>query len=256
MVVDSAPDGMASVTPLAVTLPPLGPIEPVTPASSARCSETAPPPHASTAAHASLSEHVAILAGLQQPTQAFTGRGALPGAPNGSALASFRTRDTDSTFRQFALVDQQPTFAFSRVSNTPSFAFGNMVLDLNDQSYGGGAQLAAFTRDNQAAILASNYILPIQFLDTYPDTTEIFSVDPSLSAEVGHAFDLNTCGGCHFHETPANVFQVSSRALGAESALSPFLTGRARFYLGTGLPLGHFNELERRAAFLRDLVCP
>jgi hypothetical protein len=201
------------------------------------------------------------LAGLQQLTQGFTARGLVPSAPNGSALISLRTRDPATFQRQFALTSQ-PSFISTRIANTPYF--GLRDPDPNDPCYGEGADLLQWVSDNQSAVRASRYILPYRFLDLYADPNNAFFTLPGFSDnELRHTFSMNTCSGCHSGETPALVFQVAPRMSGAESALSPFLTGQGnvlvagdRVGYSPAAPTRHFNDLERRASYLRDLVCP
>src|SRR5262249_46355347 len=76
-----------------------------------------------------------------------------------------------------------------------------------------------------------------------------------------HRFAMQTCGGCHGHETgtigPNAFIHIRPRAIGAESSLSGFLTGITvpgiQLYLPEPVT---FDELGRRAAVIEALLEP
>ena len=87
-----------------------------------------------------------------------------------------------------------------------------------------------------------------------------------IKAEVRHKFALQTCSGCHFHETGTPFKMVTNREAGQDSQLSKFLTGigypindavipNALDGGGTMVAVTHsFNELQARADKLTRML--
>lgn len=75
--------------------------------------------------------------------------------------------------------------------------------------------------------------------------------------EVRHKFALQTCAGCHGHETGAQFTHISHRAPGQASNLSKFLTGVGYpipdLFFGAALPHS-FNDLQHRATVLQRMT--
>src|SRR6185369_5709504 len=92
---------------------------------------------------------------LQTLTARFTGRGAAPGKPNGSALGQLRTNEIALSdpweLREFALSAADGFLHQDTVKLTPDFSF--------DQS----ATLGSLVNANEAAIIADQHTVPLTF---------------------------------------------------------------------------------------------
>jgi Concanavalin A-like lectin/glucanases superfamily len=191
---------------------------------------------------------------LQAITDRFTTRGAAPGRPNGSALGQVRSNDFftlgEWEFREFHLSATSGNLEPASPALTP------------DASFNGTDALARYINANQASILTETHTVPATF-EGQPFAAGSLITDffiwqaPGVDPEARHKFARNTCNGCHTSplETGTGVFQVQPRSLGQESFLSPFLTGTQVFDPFANV-LRNFNELDRRARKLHDLVCP
>jgi hypothetical protein len=65
-------------------------------------------------------------------------------------------------------------------------------------------------------------------------------------------FALATCNGCHAGETATDFVHINLRRRGEQSMMAEYLTGET--ILDPGGVTRTFNELSRRADFLRDLL--
>jgi hypothetical protein len=198
-------------------------------------------------------------AALQAITDRFTRRGAMPGRPNGSALAQFRTNEIDlgSIF-----IWELREFTFG--------AGGMLVPDTikltpDRPSFDFSQQLADFVNANEESILLERHDVPLTILDggmprpfltgaVFNDLSSWFS--PGITnPEARHKFALNTCNGCHSsQETNTPFLMVSPRVPGQEARLSPFLTGTTTFDPITGPRF--LNDLLRRNLDMRQFACP
>ena len=129
-----------------------------------------------------------------------------------------------------------------------------------DLSFNFTPTLGDFINNNEAAIIAETHVVPAT-LDGQP--FQAGAVTNNLGAWFGQGvnnnearfhFSLNTCNGCHSSETNTAFLQISPR-FGAQSELSPFLTGTIVFDPVTGQPRA-LNELNRRNRILHVRVCP
>jgi hypothetical protein len=190
-------------------------------------------------------------AALQAITDGFTARGALPGAPNESALIDIRTNEFAFDFRwqlrEFRL-DDSGSLVPAPLFQTP------------DQSFNFTASLASFINQNQASILAETHEAPL-FFGGQPFATgavfndiDVWDAPGILDNEARHKFSLNTCNGCHGGETNTGFLHVFPRFAGEESSLSGFLLGTTVSDPVTGEPR-RLAELSRRRTLLEALVC-
>jgi len=141
-------------------------------------------------------------------------------------------------YRSFALADES-------LVNVALF----QSPDIRDQR---SPDLISWVNQNQDDILADRHRVPLELLggDTRNlDWTGRGFEDP---IEVRHHFALATCNGCHGGETGTEFIHIDRRRRGEPTVLSDFLTGET--IVDPGGQMRTFNELARRADFLRDLL--
>ncbi len=195
-------------------------------------------------------------AALQVLTERFAGRGAFPHHPNDSAINTVRTNEIDFgnnglwELREFVLASDTGLLGPATVKLTPDLSFNNT------------ATLASFINANEASIIAETDIVPDQFMGNaflggavFNDFFTQWTAPGINNPEARFHFAVNTCNGCHSIETGVSFLQISPRFPGSEAFLSPFLTGTTVFDRITGGPR-NLNELARRAADLKQIVCP
>ena len=193
-------------------------------------------------------------AALQAITDRFTGRGARPGHPNGSAINSVRTNEI--AFGDNGVWELRQ-FGLSPVSGL----LEPQPVDLTtNASFNRSAALTSYINANQAAIIAETHVvptvfngLPFQGAAIFNDLTTWFA--PGTNPDARHHFALNTCNGCHSsQETGTSFLHISPRQPGGEAALSGFLIGAARTDPVTG-QTRVFDDLGRRKKDLESIVC-
>jgi hypothetical protein len=194
-------------------------------------------------------------AALQALTERFAGRGVRPSHPNGNAINAVRTNEIDLgnnglwELREFVLSPDTGRLVPATIKLTPALSFNN------------SATLASYINANQAAIIAETHTVPDEFQGAPFQAGAVFNDSftqwnaPGVNLEARHHFGLNTCNGCHSIETNTRFLMVFPRTPGFEASLSPFLTGTTAFDRISGTPRT-FNDLGRRAADLRPIVCP
>ncbi len=141
-------------------------------------------------------------------------------------------------YRSFAVIDES-------LVNVALF----QSPDVRDD---GRPELTSWVNENQEDILADRHVVPDELLggDTRNlDWTGRGFQDP---IEVRHHFALATCNGCHGGDTGTEFIHTDKRRRGETSVLSDYLTGET--IVDPGGQTRTFNELERRADFLRDLL--
>jgi hypothetical protein len=193
-------------------------------------------------------------AALQTVTEAFVGRNARPGHPNGSAINAVRTNEISFgdngvwELREFRLSPTTGQLDPVPVELTPR-------RELNNSN-----TLASFINANQAAIIADQHVVPAVFQGQPFQAGAIFNTlgawfAPGVNNEARHHLSLNTCNGCHASaETGVPFLQIFPRFQGNEAGLSGFLTGTTQFDPGNGQPRA-FNDLRRRNLDLKAIVC-
>jgi hypothetical protein len=173
---------------------------------------------------------------LQAITDRFSGRGARPSHPNGNAINAVRTNEID--------------FGTNGLWQLREFGFNNTDT------------LASFINANEVAIVAETHTVPEQFLGSpflggavFNDFFTQWNAPGINNLEARFHFAVNTCNGCHSTETGTFFLQITPRFPGNEASLSGFLTGISVFdpFAGVGRS---FNDLARRAADLKSIVCP
>ncbi len=141
-------------------------------------------------------------------------------------------------YRSFAVIDES-------LVNVALF----QSPDVRDD---GRPELTSWVNENQDDILGDRHVVPDELLggDTRNlDWTGKGFQDP---LEVRHHFALATCNGCHGGNTGTEFIHTDKRRRGETSVLSDYLTGET--IVDPGGQTRTFNELERRADFLRDLL--
>ena len=193
---------------------------------------------------------------LQAITDRFSGRGARPSHPNGSAINAVRTNEIDFgtnglwQLREFGLSADTGRLVPATIKLTPDLGFNNTDT------------LASFINANEAAILTETHTVPEQFGGSpflggavFNDFFTQWNAPGINNLEARFHFAVNTCNGCHSTETGTDFLQITPRFPGNEASLSGFLTGISVFdpFAGVGRS---FNDLGRRADDLKPIVCP
>jgi hypothetical protein len=164
------------------------------------------------------------LSELERVTTAYAGKGIAPAKGNGNALNQLRTDEIALTgpweLREFVLPQAGGLLTPVAVKVTP------------DISFNGTQKLADFMTANQAAILATNHDIPLEFQGPFRAASSI-NEKPEWSAPgftTGRArflVALATCSGCHGKETalaPFKFTHVDPRNAGEVAGISAFLT--------------------------------
>ena len=198
-------------------------------------------------------------AALQAITDRFTGRGAMPSRPNGSALSQLRTNEID--------------LSTNGIWELREFTFGaggmlvpdTVKLTPDRPAFDRTPLLGSFINANEESIVLERHDIPLTIRDGDVDRPflagAVFNDLSSWSApgvnnpEARHKFALNTCNGCHSsQETNTAFLMIFNRLPGQESFLSPFLTGTTTFDPVTGPRT--LNDLRRRNLDMRQFACP
>ena len=192
-------------------------------------------------------------AALQAITDRFSGRGAEPGRPNGSAISQVRTNEIALSFRwelrEFGL-------------GASGFLTPATVKLTPDNSFNFTAAVSNFVNQNEAAILLERHDVPEVFEgqpflggSSFNDLEPWFGDGSIVNNDARHKFSINTCNGCHGPEAGVGFLQISPRfSPGQEAFLSGFLRGTTVFDPVTGEPR-EINDLRRRRLDLESLVC-
>jgi hypothetical protein len=188
---------------------------------------------------------------LQAVTDRFAARNAAPSRVNGSAISQVRTNEIALAFpwelREFRL-NANGQLREVTVAQTPANAL--------DQT----RTLRDFVNQNEAKLLAGTHVVPLSFAGapfraaSSFNNIDFWSATGIRSNDARHALSLNTCNGCHGAETSTGFLHISPRAANQTAARSGFLTGITVSDPVSGVSRT-FNDLARRAADLRGLVC-
>ncbi|MGK0154562.1 MAG: hypothetical protein ACI9SE_001515 [Neolewinella sp.] len=234
-------------------------------------------------------------AALQVLTDEITMPNPASGKPNGSLINQLRSNDilSPSPFwdlREWHLVPPSSNPNGSLLENVTVVQTPRRGLLSNAA---GRDKLGRYLDANRAAILNGNHAVPplfegAPFLGSHsvndqshpqPPNFPQFQIGGTLwwatgydginmtveDADVRHNFALNTCSGCHFHETGISFSQVTNRFPGSPTTLSTFLTGSLTPVPDPISPLAldngqlvpverHFNDLRRRAAIMKRVL--
>jgi hypothetical protein len=193
---------------------------------------------------------------LEVITERFAGRGMRPGQPNDNAVNAVRTNEIDFgvnrvwELREFVLSADTGMLVPATIKLTP------------DLSFNFGDRLGRFVNANEAAILSETHDVPETFEGEHFLAGAVFNdlgtpwfAFNITNNEARHKFALNTCNGCHAFEAGVSFLQIFPRFGSSEAGLSGFLTGTTVLDPVSGQPRT-FNDLGRRRADLRALVCP
>jgi hypothetical protein len=193
---------------------------------------------------------------LEAITEQFVRAGAAPSKPNGSALNQLRTNEIALggvwELREFNILDG--ALREVTVKMTPDVSFNRTAV------------LTDFVNSNEADILADRHVVPDQFPagnpflgGSAPMGGVVIWDNPTTgplitSREARHKFSLQTCNGCHLGETQTGFLHIGPAPFGVPARLSLFMTGISVADAADGTPIRQFNELQRRAADLDQLV--
>ncbi|MCK5945118.1 MAG: hypothetical protein KAI24_24225 [Planctomycetes bacterium] len=234
-------------------------------------------------------------AALQAITDQITQPSPQSGQPNGSLLNQLRSNDliAPSPFWDMREWHVLPTASgdpnLSVLQNVPVVQTPRRSTLTNSA---GRQKLMRWLDQNRAAILAGDHVVPTlfegaPFLAQNAINDQGHALPPGFNPNVGgtlwwapgsyngqnmtvedaqvrHNFAVNTCSGCHFHETGTPFVMVTNRQPGSASSLSPFLTGitvddpiSPMALDGTGqlVPVQHtHNDLRRRAFVMQRIL--
>ena len=184
-------------------------------------------------------------------------------AANGSTLSQLRTNENlldavgglDWEAREFRIDPATHLLTQDTVRQTP----GGMILF--------GPHLADYVNEHAEAIRAGDYVVPLRYptpADSFRGGSIIYTASSLLDGRPGgarivdrearHRFALNTCNGCHYHETATLFTHVKPAPFGTMSELSGFITGISVPDPADGSPSRYFNELQRRAVDMDALL--
>ena len=196
---------------------------------------------------------------LNKITDQFTLCGTNPSKPNESSINQIRTNEialaSPWELREFNLNKAGSLFLVD-VKMEPAKKYNNKNTSLQTQL------LATYVNTNEAAILANNYVVPLQ-LPTGEDfrggkahtnfppvgnvnvaTNNPHHWDGSTAAphlinndDARQIFSLNTCSGCHGGETQTSFTHIDPAPFGSPAGLSGFLTGVAGRSVGGIAPV-------------------
>ncbi|WP_437830730.1 hypothetical protein [Sorangium sp. So ce1153] len=177
---------------------------------------------------------------LERLTERVVASGAMPGAPNGSAISQIRTNEIDFQsgtskvweFREHKLMD---------CAGTPSACFLKLasLAKTPDSSRNRSAALDTFLISNEQNILAESYEIPtaMQTLRSISGSgaagtpTEavhwnVSNATTSYDPLARHIFGFGTCNGCHYSETDTSSSRahIKWRKIGQAAQLSTFLS--------------------------------
>jgi hypothetical protein len=175
---------------------------------------------------------------LEQLTERFVKRGAVPENPNGSALAQLRTNESVFNWiwqlRQFRL-DGGGALRLVPVTNTPAEAINNSTA------------LRDYVAQNIQAIKEDRHILPKTMLAGSADQFRFRWNVPGADEATRTAFSRGTCNGCHSQENPP---------LDTAFHMSPFRTGTDKLSPFVNNPANPANDdLGRREVSMKKLLC-
>jgi hypothetical protein len=162
---------------------------------------------------------------LRELTAAFSGRDAVPGRRNGSALLQLRTNEVSLTpveprlweMREFVL-GPHGLLVHDPVENEP------------DASFNGSPELGRWVERHADAILAGRHEVPRRYrgrpflagASPVPLEAGPWQV-PGAPEDVRRAFSEATCGGCHKAETDTDFLHLRNRDPGKASRMSDYL---------------------------------
>lgn len=165
-------------------------------------------------------------AALQAITDPIVKHGAGGAKPNGSTLNQVRTNELFIgpiwELREFVIDPASHLLAETTTKQTPIATTNNSIITTD------------FVTQNLAAILANNYVVPMQFPGVSPYLAGNAPVPPDFwkgnpqiaNNDARRNFSLNTCNGCHKRETNTPFVHIDPNTpLGAPAVLSDFLTG-------------------------------
>jgi hypothetical protein len=217
-------------------------------------------------------------AALQNITDEFTAANAMPHRPNGSALSQLRTNenllDPLWELREFRIFSTDSDAGHLRsvtVKQTPAGSLNNMP-QLSDYLTATVPPPPGHTVPLEWAVTPGNPVTSA-FLGASATMSPINPTGPGgvapfwntlggpiVGNPLRHDFALNTCNGCHEHETGARFVHVGCRPNGGLAPLSSFLLGNNPTYkipntsgLGTGAAT-HFADLKRRELDLVSFI--
>ena len=235
-------------------------------------------------------------AALQVLTDEITMPNPASGTPNGSLLNQLRSNDLISPtpfwdLREWHLLPAGGNANAAKLNNVTVVQTPKRSLLSNAA---GRDKLGRYLDANRASILNGTHAVPplfegAPFLDSHsvndqahpqPPGFPLFQIGGTLwwatgydganmtveDADVRHNFALNTCAGCHFHETGTNGFShVTNRFAGSPSTLSTFLTGSPTPIPDPVSPQAldnnqlvpverNFDDLRRRAAVMQRVL--
>jgi hypothetical protein len=161
-------------------------------------------------------------------------------------FAQLRTNDLAINFLEWelrTLVNAEGALVLSPQPNTPD-------VSLNETTV-----LASYVNEHAAEILTETHQVPAPLLGGFVQAS-FFWDSPQIEdrLEVRHHFGMQTCNGCHSSESGTRFVHVFPRRDHEVAELSDFLTGQNMPTLDPFDQPRTFNELQRRADLLQQLL--
>lgn len=161
-------------------------------------------------------------------------------------FAQLRVNDLAINFLEWelrTLVNSAGALVLSPQPNTPDASFNQTTT------------LASYVNEHAAEILTETHQVPESFLGGYVQASFFWdSLQIEDRFEVRHHFGMQTCNGCHSSETGTRFVHVAPRWQHEVAQLSDFLTGENMPTLDPFDQPRTFNELQRRADLLQQLL--
>jgi hypothetical protein len=199
--------------------------------------------------------------------------GAAKNRPNGSELIRIRTNesidDCNWQLREFVLDKNAKVPVAATVKQTPHPRYADEscgILDAQDF----GDELGSWVGANETDVENETYVLPN--LDPLNGGEHLAGGESShviaggfwdvgatifglgVSPKARHKFSLNTCTGCHGRETDTQFAHIEPRVSSQAATLSGFLTGIDVIDPVFPETTRTFNDLDRRANEMADLL--
>jgi len=161
-------------------------------------------------------------------------------------FAQLRSNELTISFVEWELrtfINASGALALSPLPNTPDGSFNQTTA------------LASYVNEHAGKILTETHEVPLSMLGGYVQASFYWdSLQIQDRLEVRHHFGMQTCNGCHSSETGTRFVHVFARRDHEIAELSDYLTGQNMPTLDPFDQPRTFNELQRRADLLQQLL--
>jgi len=161
-------------------------------------------------------------------------------------FAQLRSNELTISFVEWELrtfINASGALTLSPLPNTPDGSFNQTTA------------LASYVNEHAGEILTETHEVPLSMLGGYVQASFYWdSLQIQDRLEVRHHFGMQTCNGCHSSETGTRFVHVFARRDHEIAELSDYLTGQNMPTLDPFDQPRTFNELQRRADLLQQLL--